>query len=309
MSKKASRKKSGKSGRSWWRVEKVVRDSLVQFLRGDSLMISGSIAYHSLLAVFPLLLLLLEFCGIYIQHYELSGRLALVLDRYIPIKTDFIMRTLVTISRSYGRVSLVSFVLLLWSSSGVFLPVEKALDRSWEVEKGRRWWRSRLLALEMALIVGFLILLSSAVVGVNIFIHSWLRQRVIPIYLPFVEFAYHIAILVTTFSMTLLMFIILFERLPNRRLSLREIFPSALLTALFWEATRSLFTLLLPFFNYRQVYGSIGVVVALMTWAYASSAVMLFGAQVSRALYRTLREIESESAEGRFFVESAEKTR
>jgi membrane protein len=47
--------------------------------------------------------------------------------------------------------------------------------------------------------------------------------------------------------------------------------------------------LLLPFFNYRQVYGSIGVVVALMFWVYISSAVMLFGAQVSRSLYRTWR--------------------
>ncbi len=65
--------------------------------------------------------------------------------------------------------------------------------------------------------------------------------------------------------------------------------PSALLTAIFWEGARSLFTLLLPVFNYRQIYGSIGVVVALMTWAYISSAVTLFGAQVSCALYGTLK--------------------
>ena len=83
------------------------------------------------------------------------------------------------------------------------------------------------------------------------------------------------------------MFLVLFERLPNRPMSLRQAFPGALLTALFWQAARGLFTRLLPFFNYRQVYGSIGVVVALMTWVYISSAIMLFGAQVSRSLYRT----------------------
>jgi membrane protein len=83
------------------------------------------------------------------------------------------------------------------------------------------------------------------------------------------------------------MFLIVFERLPNRPLSLRQVFPGALLTALLWEAMRSLFTHLLPILNYRQVYGSIGVVVALMTWVYISSAIMLFGAQVSRSLYRT----------------------
>jgi uncharacterized BrkB/YihY/UPF0761 family membrane protein len=85
------------------------------------------------------------------------------------------------------------------------------------------------------------------------------------------------------------MFLVIFERLPNRPMSFRQAFPGALLTALFWQAARGLFTLLLPFFNYRQVYGSIGVVVALLTWIYISSAVMLFGAQVSRSLYRTWR--------------------
>ena len=65
--------------------------------------------------------------------------------------------------------------------------------------------------------------------------------------------------------------------------------PGALLTAVLWEAARWLFTIFLPFFNYRHVYGSIGVMVSLMTWAYISSAVMLFGAQVSRSLYGTLK--------------------
>jgi membrane protein len=60
--------------------------------------------------------------------------------------------------------------------------------------------------------------------------------------------------------------------------------------------------------NYRQVYGSIGVVVALMTWVYISSAIMLFGAQVSRSLYRTWRvEALAAEAPAEGVVESASK--
>jgi YihY family inner membrane protein len=273
----------------WWRAREVIRDSLVNFFREDSLMISASIAYHGLLAIFPLLLLLLGVSGIYIHRFVLTGRLTLVLERYLPIRADFLMRNLVGISRSYGKVTVVSLLLLLWSSSGVFLPIEKALNRAWDVAKGRSWWRSRLLALEMASMVGSLILLSLVVVGVNVYIHTWLRKGVPTWALPAAEFGYHLLIAATTFGMTLAMFVVLFERLPYRPMHLRQVLPSALLTALFWEGARSLFTLLLPLFNYRQVYGSIGVAVALMTWVYISSAVMLFGAQVSRALYRTFK--------------------
>jgi hypothetical protein len=75
----------------------------------DSLMVSGSIAYHSLLAIFPLLLLLLGLSGYYIRRFELAGHLSVVLQRYLPIRTDIIMQNLVGISRAYGRIGLSRF--------------------------------------------------------------------------------------------------------------------------------------------------------------------------------------------------------
>jgi len=274
----------------WRRADKVLHEAFLSFLRENSLMVSASIAYHCLLAIFPLMLLLLALSGLYISRFELFGRFAVVLQSYLPMKPDFILQNLVGISRAYGRVGVISFLLLLWSSSGVFLPLEGALNRAWEVEKSRPWWRSRLVALEMAVVVGFLILISSLLVGVNVYIHSLMHRWVTPSLAPLAEFAYHLLIIGTTFAMTLAMFVVIFERLPNRDVKFTQVLPSALLTALFWEAARSLFALLLPLFNYHHVYGSIGVVIGLMTWAYVSSAVMLYGAQVSRALYRTLKK-------------------
>jgi len=276
------------SGR-WRQAREVLRDSLVNFFNENSLTISASIAYYSLLALFPMLLLLLGVSGIFIRRYELSGRLALVLGHYLPVSRDFIMTNLVSISQAYGKVSVVSFLLLLWASSGVFLPLERALNRAWEVEERRSWWRRRLLALEMAGIFGFLAMLSTLLVGTRRYTHAWLKTWVASSLLPLVEFLYRGIFVVATFGITLLMFLVIFERLPNRSMTFRQAFPGALLTALSWQAARELFFRLLPYFNYRQVYGSIGVVVALMTWVYISSAVMLFGAQVSRSLYRTWR--------------------
>jgi len=294
MSKKARRKKPSRLARRWQRTRQVLGDSLVNFLNEDSLMISASIAYHSLLCIFPFLLLLIGLSGLYIKQLELAGRLAVVLDRALPMKPDFILQNLQSISRSYGPISILSILLLLWSSSGIFMPLEKALNRAWDIEAERSWWRKRVLALEMAVILGFLILISSGLVGVNVYIHNWMRQRVLHLPAALIELSYHLLIVAITFGMTFVMFVLLFERLPNARLRFRQVLPSALVTAVFWEAARSLFTLLLPRFNYRHVYGPIALFVALMTWAYVSSAVVLFGAQVSRSLYGTL-EVNSDS--------------
>jgi membrane protein len=277
----------------WIKTRQMLDEALHNFLAEDSLMVSASIAYHSLLAIFPLLLLLLEVSGIYIRHFELVGRLAVVLQRYLLVRADFIMQNLVGISRAYGKVGVLSFLLLLWSSSGVFLPLEKALNRAWQVEENRRWWRSRLLALEMALIWGSLLLISTALLGGEVLLRHSLESLLGLSLRPLITFLYNLMTSLISSCVALVMFVVVFERLPNRPMRFRQVFPGALLTALLWEAARSLFIMLLPFFNYRHIYGSIGVVVGLMTWAYISSAVMLFGAQVSRALYGTLKTARS----------------
>lgn len=291
MPKNVRRRNPSKLARRWKRTRQVLGESLVNFLNEDSLMVSASIAYHSLLCIFPFLLLLIGLSGLYIERLELAGRLAIILDRSLPMKPDFIMQNLESISRSYGSISVISLFLLLWSSSGIFLPLEKALNRAWDIEVERSWWRRRALALEMAIILGFLILISSASVGLNVFVHNWMRQWVRGLPTALIELSYHALIVAITFGMTFVMFVLLFERLPNVRLRFRQVLPSALLTAVFWEAARSLFTLLLPRFNYRHVYGPIALFVALMTWAYISSAVVLFGAQVSRSLYGSLEAV------------------
>jgi membrane protein len=282
-------KKLGNWARRWGRAREVLREAFVNFIQVDSLTISASIAYYCLLSVFPMMLLLLGMSGVFLSRFELNGQLAIVLERVLPMKPDFIMQNLVGISKDYGRIGLISFLLLLWSSSGVFLPLEKALNRAWEVDKERRWWRSRLLSLEMALIGGFLVLASSALVALNANIHIWMRSGILGRATGLTGLAYHAIVVAASFGMSLAMFLVLFDRLPYRTMRFRQVLPSATLTAILWEGARHLFTLLLPVFNYHHVYGSIGVVVALMTWAYVSSAVILFGAQVSRAIYRTLK--------------------
>ena len=285
--------KIGKANRHWRQVREVLNQSLVTFLKEDALTVSGSIAYFSMLSIFPLLLLLVSLSGLYIRHFELSGELTVVLESFLPMKPDFILKELVGISQAFGRVSILSFLLLLWSSSGMFLPLEKALNRAWEVEKSRSWWRSYLVAFEMAFIFALFISAYASVASVNVYLQKrlyvWAELHPAP---ALVELFYQITFAMVTFGMTLLIFTILFQRLPNRHLGSRKVLPGAILTAIFWEAARTLFTHLLPLFNYSHVYGSIGVVVALMTWLYISSVVTLFGAHVSRSLYRTLHATE-----------------
>src|SRR5438093_10877843 len=96
-----------------------LRESSVKFYTDDSLTTSASIAVHSVLSIFPFLLLLLGLSGLYMRHYQLAGRLAVVLTPVLPMKPDFILQNVEAISRAYRRAGLYSRLPLPWRSAGV----------------------------------------------------------------------------------------------------------------------------------------------------------------------------------------------
>ncbi len=267
----------------------ILAECFRRFFSDDPPIVAASIAFFGMLGVFPLSLICLIFFGLFVRNLETSEGLSLLLARYMPMQPDFILDNLLSISQSFGPVTLVSAFLLWWASSGVYFPIQKALDRAWGIKNSRPWWHGQLVAMEMAVIVGFLLLLSIGLTVANIFYLPALLGRLGWEEVPgFVDFFIHAGVLLASFGVTVALFLLIYHRLPNRRLRFREALPSALFAAVFWELARSIFILLLPHFNYRRIYGSIGVVVMLMTWSYISSLIMLLGAQLSPVIYHTL---------------------
>ena len=61
--------------------------------------------------------------------------------------------------------------------------------------------------------------------------------------------------------------------------------PGAVLAGLLWEIAKYLFALTLSYLHYDEIYGSVGAVVAVLTWSYVSSLIMLFGAQLTAVFH------------------------
>jgi membrane protein len=74
--------------------------------------------------------------------------------------------------------------------------------------------------------------------------------------------------------------------MPRADVTLRDALPGALLAAVLWELAKYAFAWSLHYFHYDQIYGSVGAVVAVLTWSYVSSLIMLFGAQLTAVFHR-----------------------
>src|SRR5215471_3987685 len=99
-------------------------------------------------------------------------------------------------------------------------------------------------------------------------------------------FAWQSMFMVGSLILTVTLFTILYKMLPNTAVPISEALTGAVIAGVLWEAAKFGFAYLLPYFHYDLLYGSIGAAVALLTWVYLSSIIMLFGAQFTALLHR-----------------------
>src|SRR5436309_60290 len=84
---------------------------------------------------------------------------------------------------------------------------------------------------------------------------------------------------------TFILLALFYRYMPNARVSLRDTIPGAIIAGLLWEAGKYIFAWSLHYFHYDQLYGSVGAVVAVMTWGYVSSLILLYGAQLTAVFH------------------------
>jgi membrane protein len=256
--------------------------ALVGFLQGNTMTYAAAFAYHALFSFFPLILILLGIGGAFVRTYHLQPHIIESVRLYLPVGTEFVEDNLRTITASSGKISLVALLLLMWTASGAFIPLELALNRAWGVKKERGFFHKRIVAALMALLCGYLILASvfaTAMLGrVTHFLQRFSKERWISMT---TTLTLEILLVFVSFALTVVMFALIYKIVPYTHIRFAQITPAAILAALTWESAKYVFTFFLRYSNYKNVYGSIATIIAILTWVYVSAGILLFFAEYS----------------------------
>src|SRR5579862_6979829 len=121
-----------------------------------------SVAANAILSFFPFVMLMMTLIR-RVFHSRVMYEVVLQLLRdYLPTGQEFVIRNLNAMVNSRQRVQVVSLVILLITSSGVFLPLEVALNRVWRFENNRSYLGNQLVSFGLAFACGALAMLSIA---------------------------------------------------------------------------------------------------------------------------------------------------
>lgn len=250
-----------------------------------------SVAANVILSLFPFILLMLTLARHVFHSPAMAAVIADEIRYFLPAGQDFVIRNMNILARSNGGVQIASIVMLLISSTGVFMPLEVALNQVWGAHRNRSYLMNQLVSAGLAFAIGILTLLSISLTAAQ---HSLLSL----VFLGNTDnvvfgFLAHSLLQISAAVISVLIFLLIYWVLPNRRLPIVAVVPAAVTTGLLWEVAKRIYIALLPLLDFRSVYGPFSVSVSLMMWAFVSGLLMLAGAHysASRHALRLAREI------------------
>src|SRR5437588_16551 len=142
------------------RLSGLVFSTVKYLMRTEVHTFAFSVAANSILSFFPFVVLLLTLTRRVFNSRVMYEVVVELLRDYLPAGQDFVIRNLNSMVNSRQRVQVVSLIILLVTSSGVFLPLDVALNRIWRFETNRSYLGNQLISLGLAVACGALALVS-----------------------------------------------------------------------------------------------------------------------------------------------------
>jgi len=250
-------------------------------LRPDSAITAAAIAYFALFSLFPLTLLSISIASFTLGPLMDQHLVIRKLEFITPALGQLVGPNIDQIIRARGPVTSIALIGLIWSASTVFYTLTQTLNQIWGNKQSRSIWKRRGLAILFVLaFVGPALFLASFASSMLASLRAWLPVPMLPIG---GGISLALAIL-----LDVALFMVLYIMLPHAASTWREILPGAIGAGLLWELAKKTFLLFVSTYISvsNLVYGSVAAIVAILTWAYLSSVIFLFGAYLSVSYYQ-----------------------
>lgn len=193
--------------------------------------------------------------------------------------------------------TIISLLIVIFSASGVFISLQDALNTIWEVKPKPnagwlRWFQKRFLSVGMVFGIGVLLLTSLAVTSV---LHVIIDAIFGGAPSGFVKVMAYVTDFAVTVAVAWALFVGVFKFLPDAKVTWRDVWFGALVTAVLFKLGQIGMAIYFAKGSTTSAYGAFASIIAVLLWAYYSSAIMFLGAEFTQVWAKAHgREIEPE---------------
>jgi membrane protein len=250
-----------------------------------TMLMAAALSYYFVLSLFPALIFLSASLA-YLPVPDLFGHALGLISRFLPPDSMRLVRKVLADVITPERRTFLSFGFFgtLWAMSGGFSAIIEALNVEYEVrDDPRPFWKKRLLALGLALVIGALLLVALALMIVGPKFGEWLSGKVrlsamfVSLW-PYIDWS--IAVVFAVLAVEALFFLA-----PNVKQRFLATLPGAALAVGCWMTLSCLLGVYFRHFaHFNKSYGVLGAAIALMVWLYWTGFAILAGAELNSEL-------------------------
>jgi membrane protein len=268
------------------RLTEVVAKAAKAWLEHDASTMGAALAFYTVFSIAPILIIAISIVGIVVHGDILQADLLTQAQNLLGATGASAVRDLLTSAEYLDKsrfATSIGVVTLLFGASSVFVELQNALDKIWEVPKRKRMrslWqilRARFLSFGLVLGVGFLLMVSLVVSSLMAAFGAWLSSM-----MGHWRITLFVIDVVLTLGISTVLFALLFKYVPQKRLTWADVWVGGIVTAALFSMGKFAIGYYLGKSAFSSVYGIAGSFLVLLLWTYYSAQIFLFGAEFTR---------------------------
>jgi membrane protein len=262
-------------------VRRTVKDSVEDDVAG----IAAQLAYYFFLSLFPALLFLVALASFF-PLYSFTDEVMRLLGPIAPAAVVTLLEDQLTSLSNSGDASLLSIGLLmaLWSSSAAMVSVIDAMNRAYDIEDSRPWWKRRIIAIALTIGLALFILTSFGLIVAGPWLADYLGRQLH--FAPTFTLAWKILQWPVVLVLASTGFGFVYYFAPDADQEFVWITPGALVATVLWFLGSLAFRFyVVNFGNYEEAYGTIGAIILTLLWFYITGLAMVIGAELTAEIH------------------------
>jgi membrane protein len=266
----------------WYRWRKDGKALVTYLLDSEVHTFAFSVAANAILSFIPFIVLLYTLAQSVFHSKMMVTVISEMVDYFLPTtaKQDWVANSLQAAASRQG-VQALSLVMILIACTGIFLPLEVALNQAWGVTKSRNYLANQVVSFGLAILMVVLAL-------AGILLSAWERELMTLVFFHYTDnFIFegisYLWMALSSGVASILFFFSIYWLLPNRKVPPRYVMRTSIVTGIVWLFAKYLFVAILPHMHLEDLYGPFYVSVGLLFWAYVSGLILFAGAQFSVA--------------------------
>ncbi|MES2880812.1 MAG: YihY/virulence factor BrkB family protein [Bacteroidota bacterium] len=265
----------------------VLKDSFNGFLDDKVFKLSGALAYFTIFAIGPMLIVIIYFADIFYGREAIEGTIYGQIKGFVGADAAAQIQAIIknaTLSTQNKFTATIGFITLFIAATGVFTEIQDSINTIWNLKtKPKKEWLkmvlNRLISFSVIVSLGFILLVSLVINGL---IEALMAKLQASFPQLTVVMVYIVNVLIT-FLITAVLFGIIFKALPDAKIKWRDVMTGSIVTAILFMMGKFGITYYIGNSNIGTTYGAAGSLVVLLLWVYYSAIILYFGAEFTKS--------------------------